>query len=181
MKRAKKRDADEIAEIIRSYIPIPKPVVVRKDITVTSNVTEAEFTDMVVKAKEHIVNGDIFQIVLSQRFEVENPPEPFDVYRCFVLPILLPYLYYFKHKDYQIAGASPEMLVNVTKGIVSTKPIAGTIGRSILEEEDKNWNNSFSTTPKSVPNIPYWLIWDATMLAKFQKIRDRGSHRIYAC
>lgn len=129
--------ADEIAEMIRSYIPTPKPRGEKKDITVTSNVTEEEFTDMVVKAKEHIVNGDIFQIVLSQRFEVENPPEPFDVYRMLRAANPSPYLYYFKHKDYQIAGASPEMLVNVTKGIVSTKPIAGTIGRSILEEEDK--------------------------------------------
>lgn len=63
---------------------------------------------MVVKAKEHIVNGDIFQIVLSQRFEVENPPEPFDVYRMLRAANPSPYLYYFKHKDYQIAGASHE-------------------------------------------------------------------------
>ncbi|MFQ9441039.1 MAG: chorismate-binding protein [Acutalibacteraceae bacterium] len=90
-----------------------------------------------------------------------------------------PYLYYFKHKDYQIAGASPEMLVNVTKNCIH-KPIIGTIGRSILEEEDKNWNNSFSTTPKSVPNIPCWLIWTQRCWQSF-KIRHRGSHRIYAC
>ena len=145
---ARQKRADEIAEMIRSYIPTPKQRGEKKDITVTSNVTEAEFTDMVVKAKEHIVNGDIFQIVLSQRFEVENPPEPFDVYRMLRAANPSPYLYYFKHKEYQIAGASPEMLVNVTKGIVSTKPIAGTIGRSILEEEDKKLEQQLLNDPK---------------------------------
>ena len=67
---------------------------------------------------------------------------------CFVLPILLPISITLNIKDYQIAGASPEMLVNVTKGIVSTKPIAGTIGRGILEEEDKKLEQQLLNDPK---------------------------------
>lgn len=140
--------AGEIAETLRNYVPTPKPRGEKKDINVTSNVSEEEFSNMVLEAKEHILNGDIFQIVLSQRFEVENPPESFDVYRMLRATNPSPYLYYFKNKEYQIAGASPEMLVNVTKGIVSTKPIAGTIGRSILEEEDKKLEQELLNDPK---------------------------------
>lgn len=146
--QACQKRADEIAERLRSYVPLPKPRSAKKEISIISNVTEEEFTDMVLKAKEHILNGDIFQIVLSQRFEIKNPPEPFDVYRMLRATNPSPYLYYFKNKAYQIAGASPEMLVNVTERIVSTKPIAGTIGRSILEEEDKKLEQQLLSDPK---------------------------------
>ena len=62
--------------------------------------------DTVERAKEYIVNGDIFQIVLSQRFEIDNPPDSFDVYRMLRATNPSPYLYYFKTPDYHIAGAS---------------------------------------------------------------------------
>lgn len=140
--------ANAIAQTLRDYVPTSKPPRENQEIHVNSNVTEEEFTNMVLKAKKHILNGDIFQIVLSQRFEVEHPPAPFDVYRMLRATNPSPYLYYFKNKDYQIAGASPEMLVNVTKGIVSTKPIAGTIGRSMLEEEDKKLEQQLLNDPK---------------------------------
>ena len=140
--------AEQIAQTLNYYVPTPKPRHAQKEITVTSNVTAEEFYEMVQQAKTHILNGDIFQIVLSQRFEVENPPNPFDVYRMLRTANPSPYLYYFKHKDYQIAGASPEMLVNITKGIVSTKPIAGTIGRGVSEEIDKQLEQQLLSDPK---------------------------------
>ena len=119
-----------------------------KDIHVTSNVTKEEFISMVEAAKEHIVNGDISQVVLSQRFEVADPPAPFDVYRMLRSTNPSPYLYYFDHKDYCIAGASPEMLVSVTDGSVITKPIAGTIGRGKTDEEDKKFEKQLLSDPK---------------------------------
>lgn len=119
-----------------------------KDITVTSNVTKEEFISMVETAKEHIVNGDISQVVLSQRFEVADPPAPFDVYRMLRSTNPSPYLYYFDHKDYCIAGASPEMLVSVTDGAVITKPIAGTIGRGKTDDEDKAFEKQLVSDPK---------------------------------
>lgn len=106
---------------------------------VSSNMTKDEFEKNVVKAKEHILNGDIFQIVLSQRFEVDNPPDSFSVYRMLRATNPSPYLFYFKNPDYCIAGASPEMLVNVTDSVITTKPIAGTMPRGKTEEEDKKF------------------------------------------
>ncbi len=107
-----------------------------REYKVTSNVTKEEFEANVAKAKEHIVNGDIFQIVLSQRFEIDNPPDSFAVYRMLRATNPSPYLYYFKNPDYCIAGASPEMLVNVTDSVITTKPIAGTMPRGKNEDED---------------------------------------------
>lgn len=119
-----------------------------REIEVISNVTEEEFIGMVETAKNHILDGDISQVVLSQRFEIENPPAPFDVYRMLRSTNPSPYLYYFDHEDYCIAGASPEMLVNVTDGSVITKPIAGTIGRGATEAEDKAFEQQLLNDPK---------------------------------
>lgn len=107
------------------------------DPIIHSNTTPEQYADMVNRAKEHILAGDIFQVVLSQRFEIENPPEPFLVYRVLRATNPSPYLYYFQSKAFQIAGASPEMLVNVEDGFITNKPIAGTIRRGKEEAEDK--------------------------------------------
>jgi len=106
-------------------------------IKVASNVTKEEYMSMVETAKQQIRAGDIFQVVLSQRFEVENPPASFEVYRRLRATNPSPYLYYFKTKDYEISGASPELLVKVTDGTAATKPIAGTRPRGKTHEEDK--------------------------------------------
>lgn len=103
---------------------------------VKSNVTKEEFCASVEKAKEYIKNGDIFQVVLSQRFTVETSVSPFNVYRALRLINPSPYMYYLDFGDYQIAGASPEMLVRVENGIVQTGPIAGTRPRGKTVEED---------------------------------------------
>lgn len=105
-------------------------------IHVDSNVTREEYVAMVKKAKEYIMAGDIFQVVLSQRFSVENPPDSFEVYRRLRATNPSPYLYYFKTKDYEIAGASPELLVKVTDGVAATRPIAGTRPRGKTRAED---------------------------------------------
>ncbi len=121
----------------------PKP-----PMTVQSNFTKEQYMEMVNQAKKHIVAGDIFQIVPSQRFEIQNPPDAFSVYRQLRASNPSPYLYYFKCKGYEIAGASPEMLINVTKGIVTTKPIAGTIPRGLTEEEDRQNEQTLLHDPK---------------------------------
>ena len=89
----------------------------------------------------------MFQVVLSHRFEIDNPPDSFAVYRMLRATNPSPYLYYFKTPEYHIAGASPEMLVNVTDGIVTTKPIAGTIGRE-NDEEDAKLEAMLNADPK---------------------------------
>ncbi|MCH5209790.1 MAG: anthranilate synthase component I [Oscillospiraceae bacterium] len=101
-----------------------------------SNMTKEQFCANVEKAKEYIRNGDIFQVVLSQRFTVETNENPFNVYRALRLINPSPYMYYLDFGDYQIVGASPEMLVRVENGIVQTGPIAGTRPRGKTIEED---------------------------------------------
>lgn len=115
---------------------------------IVSNITKEQHLRNIDKAKQYIVDGDIFQVVLSRRMEVSNPPEPFDVYRCLRSANPSPYLYYFRFQKEQIVGASPEMLVNVTKGIVSTKPIAGTAPRGATMEEDKLLEQKLKNDPK---------------------------------
>lgn len=141
--------AQALAGLIEHYVPSPdKKAPFSGEIKVTSNLTREEYIANVRRAQDYITEGDIFQVVLSQRFEVENPPAPFDVYRCLRSANPSPYLYYFKFKDYQVAGASPEMLVNVTDGAVSTRPIAGTVRRGATEEEDSRLRRQMLNDPK---------------------------------
>lgn len=105
-------------------------------VRITSNMSKERFMGMVRSAKEYIKAGDIFQVVLSQRFEVDNPPDSFEVYRRLRATNPSPYLYYFKTKDYEISGASPELLVKVTDGVAATRPIAGTRPRGKDKAED---------------------------------------------
>ncbi len=115
---------------------------------VGSNLTKDAYMDMVKKAKEYIMAGDIFQVVLSQRFEVDNPPDSFEVYRRLRATNPSPYLYYFKTKEYQIAGASPELLVKVTDGRAATRPIAGTRPRGKDYAADKELEASLLADEK---------------------------------
>lgn len=102
----------------------------------TSNMTKEEFCSKVERAKEYIANGDIFQVVISQRFSVETDVDPFNVYRALRGINPSPYMYYLNFGDYQIVGASPEMLVRVENGVVQTGPIAGTRPRGKTVAED---------------------------------------------
>lgn len=101
-----------------------------------SNLDEDDFISIVKAAKEYIRNGDIFQVVLSRRFSISDPPDSFEVYRRLRASNPSPYLYYFKTPEYAIAGASPEMLAKVEDGRVYTRPIAGTIRRGATPVED---------------------------------------------
>lgn len=117
---------------------------------VKSNVTKEEFCANVEKAKEYIKNGDIFQVVLSQRFSVETSVSPFNVYRALRLINPSPYMYYLDFGDYQIVGASPEMLVRVENGIVQTGPIAGSRPRGKTVEEDMALEDSLLRDEKEL-------------------------------
>ncbi len=102
----------------------------------TSNTAKAEFMGMVEQAQTYIKNGDMFQIVLSQRLTSQITGNPFDYYRNLRLTNPSNYLYFLDFGDYQIMGASPESLVSVKNGVVTTNPIAGTRPRGIDEAED---------------------------------------------
>lgn len=141
---------DEIISVLKNYVSKVNVSVkkVHKDIEIRSNITKEKYLANVEKAKKYIKNGDIFQVVPSQRFEVDNPPDSFDVYRMLRSTNPSPYLYYFKHKDYAFAGASPEKLVSVNGKTVITKPIAGTIKRGSTDEDDYRNEQQLLNDPK---------------------------------
>lgn len=105
---------------------------------VESEISAAEFHSMVRKAKHHITEGDIFQVVLSQRFETTHTGDVFNVYRALRIINPSPYLYFLEFGDYNIIGSSPEILVRVEDGIAEVYPIAGTRPRGATESEDKS-------------------------------------------
>jgi anthranilate synthase component 1 len=103
---------------------------------VTSNVSRGEFEQMVRTAKEYIAAGDIYQVVLSQRFETRLAADPFTVYRALRHVNPSPYMYFLRVGARSIVGSSPEMLVRVEGRRVETHPIAGTRPRGRTEDED---------------------------------------------
>jgi anthranilate synthase component 1 len=105
-------------------------------IAVTSNVSRDEFESMVRTAKEYIAAGDIYQVVLSQRFETPFAADAFTAYRALRHVNPSPYMYFLRLGDRSIVGSSPEMLVRVEGHRVETHPIAGTRPRGRTEDED---------------------------------------------
>jgi anthranilate synthase component 1 len=103
---------------------------------VRSNVTRERFLEMVRTAKEYIAAGDVYQVVLSQRFEVDVAADPFTVYRALRYVNPSPYMYFIRMGGASIVGSSPEMLVRVEGRRAETHPIAGTRPRGRNEEED---------------------------------------------
>jgi len=103
---------------------------------VRSNYTREKYEEQVRTAKEHIAAGDIYQVVLSQRFEAEIGADPFMVYRALRHVNPSPYMYFIRMGGVSIVGSSPEMLVRVEGSRVETHPIAGTRRRGRDEEED---------------------------------------------
>src|SRR5439155_12161994 len=82
----------------------------RKELVVQSNFEKKDYLNAVAAAKEYIAAGDIFQVVLSQRFEVDLPASPFEIYRALRIVNPSPYIYFLKMPDASIVGSSPEML-----------------------------------------------------------------------
>ncbi len=119
-----------------------------------SNFTKAEFCASVVKAKEYIKAGDIFQVVVSQRLSTEYNGEPFALYRSLRQINPSPYMCYFHFKDWQIIGSSPEVMVKAQSdgdGIVATvRPIAGTRPRGKTVREDAEFAEDLLKDPKEI-------------------------------
>ena len=108
-----------------------------KNLIIKSNTTKNRFLSMVHKAKEYIKLGDIFQVVLSQRFEAKLTKKPIDIYKKLRVTNPSPFMFFFNFNDFQIIGASPEILVRLRDNKVTVRPIAGTRPRGKTEKEDK--------------------------------------------
>ncbi len=113
-----------------------------------SNITPDGYKDMVLKAKEYISAGDIFQVVLSQRFETEFAMPPFSLYRALRRVNPSPFLYHLEFDRFAVTGSSPEILVRVRDGKVTIRPIAGTRRRGATSAEDRALAEELLADPK---------------------------------
>jgi anthranilate synthase component I len=113
-----------------------------------SNTTAAEFRRMVLRAKEYIAAGDIFQVVLSQRFEAPFALPPFALYRALRRVNPSPYLFFLDFGDFAVAGSSPEILVKTAGGKMTIRPIAGTRHRGATPHEDAALEAELLADPK---------------------------------
>ncbi len=125
-----------ISEIERPE-PIPPSAVHPDDLDFISYTKKSDYCDSVSKAKEYIRNGDVFQVVLSQRFSADYFGDPLPVYRALRTVNPSPYMFYIRLEDAAVIGSSPEMLVRVTDERIETCPIAGTRPRGATAEEDE--------------------------------------------
>jgi anthranilate synthase component I len=114
----------------------------------TSNTTPDEFKSMVIRAKDYITAGDIFQVVLSQRFEAPFALPPFALYRALRRVNPSPYLYFLDFGGFAVAGSSPEILVKTAGGLVTIRPIAGTRPRGATPHEDQALEAELIADPK---------------------------------
>lgn len=126
--------------------------------------TKGEYCSMVEKAKKYIYDGDIFQVVLSNRLEAEAEGSLFDTYRILRTENPSPYMFYFSSDDVEIAGASPETLVRLDNGVLHTYPLAGTRPRGKSENEDLA--------------LKYDLLSDEKELAEHNMLVDLGRNDI---
>ena len=120
-------------------IAAPKP---------TSNTTPAEYKAMVSRAKEYIVAGDIFQVVVSQRFSAPFALSSFSLYRALRRTNPSPFLFHLDFGGFALVGSSPEILVRVREGEVTIRPIAGTAPRGATDAEDQALAEALLKDPK---------------------------------
>ena len=121
-----------------------------KNIKVKSNISKNRFIDMVKRAKKYIKLGDIFQVVLSQRFEAKLTKKPIDIYKKLRVTNPSPFMFFFNFSDFQIIGASPEILVRLRDNIITVRPIAGTRPRGKNLKEDRFYEKDLLNDKKEL-------------------------------
>ncbi len=142
---------EAVAELGRPlpYTPVLPPADELTELPeVRTNLSGAQWTAAVEAAKEHILEGDIFQVVLSQRFDLVEPVDPWAMYRVLRLVNPSPYMYFLRHPEATIVGSSPEPMVQVIDDRVISRPIAGTRRRGRTPEHDQRLAAELVEHPK---------------------------------
>ena len=140
-----KKEFDRINKRFNLYedfenIKLPEQFTFKPNKNLTkSNTSKERFKSLVKKAKTYIAKGDIFQVVLSQRFERKINKTPIEIYNHLRKSNPSPFMFYFNYKDFNILGSSPEILVRLRNGEVTIRPIAGTRPRGKNIKEDKKY------------------------------------------
>ena len=139
---------------------------------INSNTNKNKFISMVNKAKEYIKIGDIFQVVLSQRFETKLTKNPLEIYKKLRLTNPSPFMYFFNFHDFQIIGASPEILVRLRDNTVTVRPIAGTRPRGETSKKDRFYANELISDKKELAEHLMLLDLGRNDVGKIAKINS---------
>ena len=117
---------------------------------IKSNISKNKFKSIVLKAKEHIAKGDIFQVVLSQRFERKFEKQPLEIYNQLRKSNPSPFMFYFNYEDFKVLGSSPEILVRLRGNQITIRPIAGTRPRGKTKIQDKKYKKELLNDKKEL-------------------------------
>ena len=139
--------ADRLAQPLR-YVPVEPPVVGEALPEIRSSMPDGMYQRAVEVAKEYILEGDIFQVVLAQRYDIELGADPFDVYRVLRQVNPSPYMYFLRQPEITIVGSSPEPMVQLLDRKVISRPIAGTRRRGATDEQDRRMAAELIEHPK---------------------------------
>ncbi len=140
---------DETLQLLKGTTPASKPKKgPEEELKLKANMDRDRFEDMVRRAKQYIQDGEVIQVVLSQRFQTDLISDPFDIYRALRRVNPSPYMYYLDYDGDIVIGASPEVLVRLEDGRVALRPIAGTRPRGKNAEEDRHLEEELYADPK---------------------------------
>ena len=144
---------------------------------IKSNTSKEKFKSLVKKAKTYIEKGDIFQVVLSQRFERKINKRPIEIYNHLRKSNPSPFMFYFNYKDFNILGSSPEILVRLRNGEVTIRPIAGTRPRGKNNKEDKKYELDLLKDKKELAEHLMLLDLGRNDVGKVSKVNSVKSNR----
>ena len=146
--------------------------IIKNDIKVKSNISKSKFKKMVNKAKDYIKKGDIFQVVLSQRFEAKLTKKPIDIYKKLRVSNPSPFMFFFNFDDFQIIGSSPEILVRLRNDKITVRPIAGTRPRGSTKKLDESFKKQLMNDKKELAEHLMLLDLGRNDVGKVSKINS---------
>ena len=162
-------------ELFQDYenIVIPEKFTFKKNkFKIKSNISKNKFKNMVLTAKKHIVNGDIFQVVLSQRFERKFKKKPLEIYNYLRKSNPSPFMFYFNYEDFKVLGSSPEILVRLRNKKITIRPIAGTRPRGKNKLQDKRYKKELLKDKKELAEHLMLLDLGRNDVGKVSKINS---------
>jgi anthranilate synthase component 1 len=138
---------DELLRMLRQPVVAP-PEAPTRAVPAQSEIAQTDFMNAVERAKQYIFDGDIMQVVLSQRMTAPFSASPLSLYRALRALNPSPYMFYFDMGDFHVVGSSPEILVRLENGVVTLRPIAGTRPRGATREADIALEKDLLADPK---------------------------------
>ena len=142
----------------------------KKKTVVKSNISKKNFKEIVLRAKEYIKKGDVFQVVLSQRFESKLTKPPLEIYKKLRINNPSPFMFFFNFNDFQIVGSSPEILVRLRGDKITIRPIAGTRPRGVNIKKDNFFKKQLLNDKKELAEHLMLLDLGRNDIGKVSKI-----------